>query len=157
MACSIHQVFFLNLSSNDCWHQIRFIIVMFTFQFWNSFFQLFSAPFSRNTCMLIGAIAATLFCHIAFFVYAPNMIIKTKNAVFQANTALITEKNYENVLFNVSIENVVYENSTFSNCTFKDITFSHVVFRYCSFYDVDFISIMSSYTFFEGSLFQGTK
>ncbi|XP_077286137.1 synaptic vesicle glycoprotein 2B-like isoform X2 [Arctopsyche grandis] len=126
-------------------------------QFGNSFLQLFSAPFSRTTYMLIGAIAATLFCHIAFFVYAPNMIVRTKNAVFQANTVLKTGLSFENKLFNVSIENVIYENSTFVNCTFRDITFSHVVFRYCSFFDAEFTNIMSSFTFFEGSYFQGSK
>ncbi|KAF9804037.1 hypothetical protein SFRURICE_019233 [Spodoptera frugiperda] len=127
-------------------HHVRHSVKMF----WQSFFQLFSSTYRRTTLSLGGTLLFTMAIQYYLASYIPATVVKMESDLYEASKQIVGNDTLTDVHYNTTLENIEYYNVTFNKCTVRDMLMSHVAFRNCSFYNVAFSNLKTSFTTFEG-------
>ncbi|XP_043506088.1 synaptic vesicle glycoprotein 2C-like [Polistes fuscatus] len=125
--------------------------------FWSSFLELFATPHLRVTIVLLIIWSTASFGLYGLMVWCPEYLKLLRSTEYEAQTAQISGKDFNNHIFSGSMENCQYKDSTFSYCKFTKMVLSHVDFDNCTFQFVEFSSIKSSKTHFTNSIIVHSK
>lgn len=125
--------------------------------YWGSFVQLFERRHRRNTLLMLGAWTAALLAFHGLTVFVLRYTEHVKTVEWVGRRVSETNRTYDSVDFNVSIENVAFGDCQFRNCTFRRVFLSHVQFENCSFVDTEFANVKTSVTRFVDSVLHDVR
>lgn len=125
--------------------------------YWDSFAELFGRRHRRETLLMLVAWTAAVFVYHGLTVYIVQYSKRLETEAYNRRTTAETNRTFESVDFNVSIENVVFGECRFENCTFRRVFLNHVQFNNCSFTDTEFANVKTSGTRFVDSVLDDVR
>lgn len=121
--------------------------------YFKSYIRIFNNNYMKQTVLLIICATSSTFVFQGLSIFSIKHLtaIDELNYQNQANTKYNVK--FDDIHFNLSLENINYVNSSFVNCTFARMYFNHVQFIGCNFTNSEFTNIRAGRTKFINSTF----